>query len=156
MADTVLFRGAFIRSFNYKNAKDSRHTKIEFTADWTDKIREAMKWPEVPEGYEKVDLIGKLSASHMILTPSKRELRDHEFQIEIDEATDFTVIPTLDKKGEVKSRELRFAITSTSKGCAAKVEAYCQKMGREAAQLKVSYVVQEVFADAETQADVVD
>lgn len=156
MADTVLFRGAFIRSFEFDNGTDARSVRINVTADWTDKVREAMEWTEVPKGYAKSSLIGSLAGSNMILTPSKKELRGHEFDIEIDEVSNFVVLPVLDKEGEVRARELRFTIKSSSKGCAAKVEAYCQKMGREAAQLKVSYVVQEVFADAETQAAVVD
>lgn len=156
MADTVLFRGAFIRSFEFDNGTDARSVRINVTADWTEKIQKAMGWAEVPVGYAKASLIGTLAGSNMILTPSKKEIAHQEFDIEIDEVSGFVVIPVLDKEGEVRARELRFTVKTSAKGAGAKIEAYCNKMGREAAQLKVSYVVQEVFADAETQAAVVD
>lgn len=155
MSETVIFRGSYIRSMELRNGESDRHCRINITADWSDTVREAMGWGEVPEGFGSADLSGRLAASHLILTPASKELRRNEMQINAEEVHEFEVRPLKDSKGEPTGRELRFMVTSAAPDTAAKVEAYCAVVGRGLAALKVSYVKQDELPLADS-AEVLD
>ena len=146
MSDTVIFRGAYIRSFEFRNGDGDKHTRIQFSADWTEPVRRAMAWGECAEGFAAADLVGRLAASHVILTPSPRELKQHELQIDAEEVSGFNIVPLKDSEGGLTGRELRFAVKTTSADAEALLAAYCRTVGRGLAQLKISYVKQEEMA----------
>ena len=143
MADTIIFRGAYIRKITKNNSESDTGVRIEIGADWTDTVREHMEWDEVPHGHGASDLIGKLRANHMILTPADNMLKKHEVQIDIDECSGFNQKGIKDGEGNIGYRELLFAIDSSSDCAAALAEGYVNLIGRGKAQLKVSYVKQE-------------
>jgi hypothetical protein len=142
MSDTIIFRGAYIRSLELRNG-DDRHARIQMTADWTEPVRQHMEWDDAPEGFGACDLVGRLAASHIILTPNGKELKRHELQIAADDVNGFHLVPVKDGEGDVTRRELRFTVKTTQPDAAAQIEAYCQAIGRGAGQLKVSYVKQD-------------
>lgn len=143
MSATVIFRGAYIRSFEYRNGENDRHVRIHITADWTDTVREAMVWDDIGEGHGGTDLIGRLAAEYLILTPSGKGLKDHQVQINVKEATKFEVLPRKDKEGETSGHELRFMVKTTDSDVPGLLQHYCATMGRGLAQLKLAYSKQE-------------
>lgn len=143
MSDTIIFRGALIRKVTKHNSDTDKGVRIEIAADWTDKVREAMSWGEVPDGHGKSDLFGELAAGHIILTPSAKELKQHELQIDISECGGFSQVPVKDGDGNVGTRELRFTIKSSAEDACARAEGYVNVMGQAKGQLRVSYVKQE-------------
>jgi len=145
MSDTIVFRGAYIRSFEFRNGDGDKHVRIQMTADWSAPVCEHMEWGDVPDGFAACDLIGKLAASTVIFTPSGRGLKDHEIEIGADDVSGFNLVPIKDGEGEVTGRELRFTIKSTANEAAALLECYCKQIGRGVAQLKVSFAKQEVL-----------
>jgi len=153
MANAVVFRGAYIRSFTMKNGTDGRGIRVEVTADWTDKVREHMEWEEISHGVGACDLTGRLAANVVTLTPSKNDLKQHALEFEASEVGGFALIPQLDKEGEVTGRELRFTIKTAQLDAAKKIERYVQTLGREAAQMRVSYEKQENLPGTEPVAE---
>lgn len=154
MADTVIFRGSYIRKFEMVNNPNERHIKIEMTSDWTDVTREQMHWGEVGDEVGGCDLIGALAASNIVLTPAGRPLKDHEIKFAANVVGGFNLVPLKDGEGEITGRELRYWIKTTAPDAAQWLEAYCNAIGRGMGQLKVSYVKQaELDLDPATQED---
>lgn len=143
MSETIIFRGVYIRSVELRNGDGDRHVRVHLTGDWTGPVREDMDWSELPESFGKADLVGRLAASHMILTPAGRELKRQEVQFACEEVNGFIIVPLKDGEGDVTGRELRFSIRTRAAEACALLEAYCNTVGRGLAQLKVSYVKQE-------------
>jgi hypothetical protein len=140
----LIFRAAYIRftDLRYDEKSKTTYTKINFTAAFSEPVREAMEWGEPPAGFVSAKLDGEMTATHFILTPNGRELKQHELQLDAREIGDFSLFRV--KKGEDSSEnELRFQIVTTVDGSAALVEQYLRNIGRGEAQLRVNYEQQE-------------
>ena len=152
MANTITFRGAFIRSAQLVNGENARHIKMEMSADWTAPVREAMGWDDVGAGMATCGLTGELVETTMPLTPSSAEMKKLELEMEVSIVNGFSVLPVKDRKGETTRRELRFDIKAAGITAMRDIEKYIHGLGRHKAQLKVGYQKQETLPGTTAEA----
>ena len=151
----LLFRGAFIRfvDLRYDEKSKTTYTKINFTASFSEPIREAMEWGEPPAGFASADLDGQMAATHLILTPNGRELKQHELQLDAKEISAFKLVRVEDEN-ETTHNELRFQVATTSADAAALLSQYLSTIGKGEGQLRVNYDAQsemDLAEDADQQ-----
>lgn len=139
----LIFRGAFIRfvDLRYDEKSKTTYNKINFTAAWTEPIRDAMEWGEPPAGFSQSKLDGDVVATHFILTPNGRELKQYELQLDAKEASAFEVVRVQD--GESTSYELRFQVVSAAPDAEALIGNYIRNIGKGEGQLRVNFEEQE-------------
>ena len=136
----LIFRGAFIRfvDLRYDDKSKQKYVKLNFTAAFSDPVREALEWGEPPAGFDSAKLDGDLTASHFILTPDGKELRQHELQLDSTGISNFEFARV--KVGEDSfENQLRFQIVTSAVGATGQVEAYIEAIGKSTAQLRVNY-----------------
>ena len=140
----LIFRAAYIRcvDLRYDDKSKNKYVKLNFTAAFSEPVRQAMEWGEPPAGFASAKLDGDLTASHFILTPDGLELRQHEVQMDATGISNFEVARV--KVGnDSTENELRFQLVTTVPGAAARIEAYLEAIGKGTAQLRVNYEQQE-------------
>ena len=136
----LIFRGAYIRfvDLRYDDRSKQKYVKLNFTAAFSDPVREALEWGEPPVGFDSAKLDGDLTASHFILTPDGKELRQHELQLDSTAISNFEFARV--KVGEDSfENQLRFQIVTSAVGATGQVEAYIEAIGKSTAQLRVNY-----------------
>ena len=135
----LIFRGAFIRfvDLRYDDKSKVAYTKLNFTAAFSDPIREAMEWGEPPAGFNSAKLDGTLTATNLILTPNGKELKQHEIQIDCKEISGFEFVSV--KEGDSTRQELRFQIVTAVDGAEAIIGAYIRAIGKGEGQLRIGY-----------------
>jgi hypothetical protein len=136
----LIFRGAFIRfvDLRFDDKSKQKYVKLNFTAAFSDPVREALEWGEPPVGFDSAKLDGDLTASHFILTPDGKELRQHELQLDSTAISNFEFARV--KVGEDSfENQLRFQIVTSAVGATGQVEAYIEAIGKSTAQLRVNY-----------------
>ena len=131
----LIFRGASIRfvDLRYDEKSKTTYTKLNFTAAFSDPVREAMEWGEPPAGLSSGDLDGEMNATHFILTPNGSELKKHEMQLDAKTIGAFRFVRS--DAGDT----LRFQIITSVDGAAALAEQYLRTIGVGEAQLRVNY-----------------
>lgn len=160
--NSISLRGAFIRSVHLSNPDDGeKAVSVQCTADFSTPVIEKMKWGQVADGtgeftpinidgvVSSCKLKGGLLATNLILTPSQREMKKHELDLDISWLGDFQAVVTKDREGEPTNTELRFTFESTSKDAAALLESYVNHLGREKCLMKVAYTKQLVLGESE-------
>ena len=140
----LLFRGAHIRFVDVRYDQNSKttYTKINFTASFSEPVREAMEWGEPPAGFASAKLDGDFNATHLILTPNGKELKQHELQINAKEIGNFELVRVANDGGDSTSNELRFQVVTADPEAAAKLSEYIAVIGRGEGQLRVNYEAQ--------------
>jgi hypothetical protein len=136
----LILRGAFIRfvDLRFDDKSKQKYVKLNFTAAFSDPVREALEWGEPPAGFDSAKLDGDLTASHFILTPDGKELRQHELQLDSTAISNFEFARV--KVGEDSfENQLRFQIVTSAVGATGQVEAYIEAIGKSTAQLRVNY-----------------
>jgi hypothetical protein len=136
----LIFRGAYIRfvDLRYDDKSKQKYVKLNFTAAFSEPVREALEWGEPPVGFDSAKLDGDLTASHFILTPDGKELRQHELQLDSTGISNFEFARV--KVGEDSfENQLRFQIVTSAVGAAGRVEAYIEAIGKGTALLGVNY-----------------
>ena len=136
----LIFRGAYIRfvDLRFDDRSKQKYVKLNFTAAFSDPVREALEWGEPPAGFDSAKLDGDLTASHFILTPDGKELRQHELQLDSTGISNFEFARV--KVGEDSfENQLRFQIVTSAVGATGQVEAYIEAIGKSTAQLRVNY-----------------
>lgn len=153
MSESIIFRGTSIRYFDVRQGKEGGDVfcRIHLSSNWNEQVRNKMDWEAIPDSVTECKLTGSLLASHLILTPSDKLLKDQEIQFDIKSVEDFRLVSLKDDEGEIRGRELRF-IVRTPKQVAGHLEEYLSVIGRHEAALKVSYVKQENLPLEETKA----
>jgi hypothetical protein len=159
-----MLRGAFIRSVHLSNPDDNKKTvSAQCTADFSTPVIEKMKWGQVADGtgeftpinidgvVSSCKLKGALLATSLILTPSQKEMKKHELDLDISWLGDFQAVVTKDREGEPTNTELRFTFESNSDKAAAQLENYINHLGREKCQMKVAYAKQLILGEAEEE-----
>lgn len=139
----LILRGAFIRfvDLRYDDKSKQKYVKLNFTAAFSEPVREALEWGEPPVGFDSAKLDGDLTASHFVLTPDGKELRQHELQLDSTGISNFEFARV--KVGEDSfEQQLRFQIVTSAVGAAGRVEAYIEAIGKSTAQLRVNYAQQ--------------
>jgi len=148
---TLIIPGTFIRfaDIRYDDKSKTTYTKINVSADWSERVRETLEWGELPDGFSSAKLNGELSASMMVMTPYN-ELKHHAFDLEIKEAGGFEV--HLVQDGESTKKELRFQLVTPAIKAPQKLAAYLGAIGKGQAQLKITYDAQsKLEEDADKQ-----
>jgi hypothetical protein len=140
----LIFRGAFVRfvDLRYDEKSKTVYTKINFTAAFSDPIRQAMEWGEPPAGFASAKLDGEFTATNLILTPNGRELKQHEIQLSAKEISGFDLVRVKSEDGESTSNELRFQVISQDPEAAYKLREYLAVIGKGEAQMRVGYEAQ--------------
>lgn len=140
----LIFRAAVIRfvDLRYDEKSKTTYTKINFTAAFSEPVREAMEWGEPPAGFASAKLDGEFTASHLILTPNGRELKASELQINAKEIGNFELVRVNNDGGDSTSNELRFQVITPDPEAAAKLSEYISVVGKGEAQLRVNYEAQ--------------
>ena len=136
----LIFRGAYIRfvDLRFDDRSKQKYVKLNFTAAFSDPVREALEWGEPPAGFDSAKLDGDLTASHFILTPDGKELRQHELRLDSTAISNFEFARV--KVGEDSfENQLRFQIVTSAVGATGQVEAYIEAIGKSTAQLRVNY-----------------
>lgn len=136
----LIFRGAYIRfvDLRFDDRSKQKYVKLNFTAAFSDPVREALEWGEPPTGFDSAKLDGDLTASHFILTPDGKELRQHELRLDSTAISNFEFARV--KVGEDSfENQLRFQIVTSAVGATGQVEAYIEAIGKSTAQLRVNY-----------------
>ena len=141
----LILRGTFIRfiDLRYDEKSKTPYTKINFTADFSDPVREALEWGEPAAGFTSGDLEGEYTASHLILTPNGKELRTHEIQINAQSIGDFSFHHVKGREDEGEHDELRFQVVTSDPEAPLKLRDYIAAIGKGEAQLRVNYEQQE-------------
>lgn len=137
MPDQIIFRGAYVRRFSV-GSPGAAVVKIFIGCDFTKPVREAMKWGELPAGFNQANLEGELNAQTMTMDPGD-DLKKHEFDLPITIATGFQLVSLVvpDKPNRL---ELRFQIKSASIKATRIVDDYFRTLGDRKGQLRISYV----------------
>lgn len=140
MAQLIL-RGVFVRFIDLRYSEKSHtvYTKINFTADFSDPVREELGWGEPAEGCNSAKLEGELAASSFILTPNEHPMLASEITISAKAAHKFEFFWVKVKDSDSRSAELRFQIVTTDDNAAALLQAYLKAMGQTVGQLKIEY-----------------
>lgn len=133
-AKQIVLENVIIRQASVHNA-EKRYAKIEFTASWTEEIREEMGWPDVPATYGALDLFGTLAISEAQYTPLAPVAKNGDMEkfrevFPAEDCTGFNLVPLKDKSGEVTGRELRFSISTNKLNVPGMVGRYVAKLGR--------------------------
>ena len=136
----LIFRGAFIRfvDLRYDDKSKQKYVKLNFTAAFSDPVREALEWGEPPVGFDSAKLDGDLTASHFVLTPDGKELRQHELQLDSTGISNFEFARVKVHEDSFEN-QLRFQIVTSAVGATGQVEAYIEAIGKSTAQLRVNY-----------------
>jgi hypothetical protein len=136
----LILRGAFIRfvDLRYDDKSKQKYVKLNFTAAFSEPVREALEWGKPPVGFDSAKLDGDLTAIHFVLTPDGKELRQHELQLDSTGISNFEFARV--NVGEDNfEQQLRFQIVTSAVGAAGRVEAYIEAIGKGTAQLRVNY-----------------
>ncbi len=136
----LIFRGAYIRfvDLRFDDRSKQKYVKLNFTAAFSDPVREALEWGEPPAGFDSAKLDGDLTASHFILTPDGKELRQHELQLDSTGISNFEFARVKVDEDSFEN-QLRFQIVTSAVGATGQVEAYIEAIGKSTAQLRVNY-----------------
>ena len=148
----LIFRGASVRYSDTRMDESGVFSRIYMTAAFSDPVREEMGWGAPPEGFTSAKLEGRLNATHIILTPNSKELRQHELQIDVNEISDFQFARVKNEGSESTSTEVRFVVRTAVDGAAALIEQYLRKIGKSEGQLRVNYEKQEELPGMEAKA----
>lgn len=140
----IIFRGARIRYIDLRRKDEGApFTRLHLAADFSAPVQEAMEW-HIGDGMSSAKLKGVLTASHMILTPNDKRLKDYEVQLECSEVEDFQLVELKDDEGDTAGRELRFIARSVQPGACGVLEEFWSRLGHGDMQLRVSYIPQPV------------
>lgn len=139
MPDQIIFRGAYVRRFSVQSSADGTavFVKISLGCDFSKPLRDAMKWGELPEGFEQADLAGELNAQTMSMAPGDG-LDKHAFDLPITVAENFQVLSLIvpDKPNRL---EVRFQVKSASIKATRIIDDYFRTLGNKKGQLRISY-----------------
>lgn len=142
----LILRGAYIRYADIRRDDEAgMFTRVHFTADFSEPVREAMEWGEPPSSIQSAKLDGNVTATHLILTPNGRELKQHELQLDVTEVADFQYFRVKDGESNSTHAELRFIVRTPVDGAGALIEQYIRHIGKGPAQLRINYEEQAVM-----------
>lgn len=141
MAESILFRGAYIRSFDVRQDSGGKSVfvTVHFSADFSDTVIAAMGWSDLPDGYKDADLKGELLGVEMHLKPNGAELKQYETKMPIKSVDTFKVVSLKQADDKPDERELRFKVNSNAKKAATWLAAYLQSIGKGKGQLRIAY-----------------
>lgn len=141
MPESILFRGAKIMNFDVRQSQNGEalFVRVHVRADWSDTVREAMSWEDLPEGFSGADLKGELTGIEMIFKPAQKELDKYGFKMPIKEAKDFQVVSLKQGEDEPDERELKFTIVTTARKSFVTLGNCMENIGKALGTLKISY-----------------
>jgi hypothetical protein len=149
MAQQIHFRGAFIRYFDVRQSPKGEGiwVNVHMTADFSDPVREAMGWGEIPDNFTEAKLLGSLTGVEMMLKPSSRELDKYALKLQIREVKDFKVVVLAQGDDKPNENELRFTVVTSSEKANTYLGNYLKSIGKGKGRLTVSYSEQGSLVD---------
>lgn len=135
MAESLTFTNCELVSFSRSPEKGV----ASFSASFTDKVKQAMGWQDIPECMTGGKLEGDLHATEAVLSPNEKELRKHQVSLDVARVLNFeTVRLELERsKGKGHRTELRFKVQFTDPNGARKLEQYLISCGKS--RLTIAY-----------------
>lgn len=149
----LILHGAYVHYNDTRRDETKVFSRLHCTADYSEPVQEAMKWEPLPGSLKSGKLDGELAATHLILTPSGRELKQHELQIGVSEVSAFEYVRVKEGEDGSVKLELRFVIKTAHPGAAAMVESYLGMVGYGAGQMRIGYEEQDELPMEEAKAD---
>jgi hypothetical protein len=142
----IIFRGVHIRYVDLRYDDDSRQVyhRIHVSSDWTKEARAFCGFEDgedIPESVSTGKIDFDTTASHMVLTPNQKELRQHELQLAVTGMEGFGLFRS--GKDDKHKEELRFIVTTSERGAAGALENFIQPCGLADCALKVTYAQQQ-------------
>lgn len=152
MPETITFRGAVLRDMDLRQAAKGASTflRMHLVSDFTDVIREALEWEDLPDSYKDAspkDAV--LNGVKLHVKPNGRELNQYAFSMPIRQVKDFRVNTI--KEGEEEIRQLSFTVETNVKKAYSTVGKFIEAVGLAKCQVKIEYATEEENADGTKQ-----
>lgn len=154
MPETITFRGAVLRDMDLRQAGKGASTfvRMHFSSDFTDKIREALDWEDLPDSYKNgTPKDSNLNGVKLHLKPNGRELDQYAFTMPIRQVRDFAVVTI--KEGDDEVRQLNFTVETSVKRAYSTIGKFIEAVGMAKCQAKIEYATEEENADGTQQGD---
>jgi hypothetical protein len=144
----IIFRGAVIRyiDIRYDVKGNVVYRRIHMSADSTKEARRMLGMEEgqdLPDSFSSGKIEGAFPASHMLLEPNPKELRQHETQMAISDIGDFKLVRSGNE--EKRKERLDFVMVTAEKAAGAHLENFLDICGHCDSRLTVVYAKQEVL-----------
>lgn len=130
--------------------------RIHFSANYSDTVRKAFTWEELPACMQQAKLTGELIGKNMILTPNDKEFKKHELHLSCKDVSDFSVFRVKVPNSDSEKTELRFIARTTEPDAGALAESYLRHIGRAGAQLRIEHEQQGSLLEATAAATAAD
>lgn len=140
--NSVVFNGAEIRYNDTRHDEGGVFNRIHIVFDPSRPVQEALGWEDLPESIPSGKLTGRIPATHVIFTPTDKQLQNQEMQFPVNEVRDFSFTSKHDKEGKRISRSIA-AVVVTQQKVSALIENWLATVGEASAVCKVGYAVQE-------------
>jgi hypothetical protein len=152
MPETITFRGVILKDMDMRQTAKGAATflRIHLTSDFTDVIREALGWDDLPDSYragEPTD--SSLTGVKLTVRPNGVELKKYAFTMPIRLIRDFAVVTV--KDGEDEVRQLNFTVETSAKGAYKTIGAFIDAIGHGRCQAKVEYAAEDENPDGTKQ-----
>lgn len=152
MPETITFRGAVLRDMDLRQAAKGASTfvRMHLVSDFTDVIREALEWEDLPDTYKDGSpKAATLNGVKLSVKPNGRELNQYAFTMPIRQVKDFRVNTV--KEGDDEIRQLSFTVETSVKRAYATIGKFIEAVGSAKCQVKIEYATEEENADGTKQ-----
>lgn len=149
----LTFRGAYIRFFDTRQAPNGESTfiKINMSADFTDKLREAMGWDDLPDSFRSGPLDTEPLAVNNIVMKAKAGL-EQSFDMATRHIKEFAVVRRKDKKGDSTHLEIDFQVVTDEAGAYTTVGDFISAAGKGKGTLIATYTEQATLVPDDVKA----
>lgn len=147
----LIFRGASVRYFDTRMSQggEAVFVRIHVSADFTELVRTAMEWQELPDSFTEGKLSGEIAAHQISMKGSKG--LGLSFEMAVKSIADFKVVTI--KEENSSHRELRFVIVTDEHGAYTTVGNFVETAGKATCQLTVHYSEQAQITEEEQAAE---
>lgn len=150
--NSVVLNGVEIRYNDTRRDEGGVFNRIHIVFKPSQPVQEAMGWDDLPDSIPSGKLTGLMTATHVILTPTDKKLKQHELQFAVNEIRDFGFTSKADDEGNIVERTIKATVVTNEK-IAALVENWLAVVGEASAVAKVGYTVQERLPGTDSVVD---
>ena len=146
----LIFRGASVRYFDTRMSQggESVFVRVHVGADFTDVVRSAMEWQELPDAFTEGKLSGEMVAQKISMKGEKG--LGIAFEMAAKSLSSFSVVTV--KEENSSHRELRFVIVTDEAGAFSTMGNFIVAAGKAKCQLTVHYSEQATLVPDDVQA----
>lgn len=149
---SVTFNGVEIRYNDTRRDEAGVFNRIHIAFQPSEPVMNALEWDALPDSIPSGKLTGRLAATHVILTPTDKALRQHELQFAVSEVRDFGFNSKIGDEGQILKRTITATIV-TSEKIAAHIENWLSIVGHASAVAKIGYAQQQQLPGTEVVDD---